>query len=133
MPGWRAPTEEEERLDSSAADTRYKSAVRWLIEYSRDRNRFPLVFKGNVSYGFRRNLYGLKPIGLRAATFCIAVNVGLLCWSYVEKAGQISPVGIVVSVISALTLVAWLAVVTPGWVRDAADGYTKALLSVCDS
>lgn len=129
---WHAPTEEDERSDSDAADARYESAVRWLLEFTRDRKRFPLVFKENVSYGFRRNLYGLKPIGLAVAVFCIAVNAGLLYWEYVEKAGEISPVGIVVAVVSALALVAWLVVVTPGWVRDAADAYTKTLLSSCD-
>jgi len=31
---------------------------------TRDRSRFPLLYKENVNYGFRRNLWGLKPFGL---------------------------------------------------------------------
>jgi len=39
-------------------------------------------------------------------------------------------IGIVASLGS---LFAWMTVVTPNWVRDAAEQYAKALLETCDS
>ena len=61
--GWSAPSQVDEAQDPVTAELVYDSAVRWLREMTRDRKRYGLVFKENVSYGFRRNLYGLILLG----------------------------------------------------------------------
>lgn len=53
--GWKAPSSEDESGDPDAARMAYESAVRWLREETRDGPGSRLVFKENVSYGFRRN------------------------------------------------------------------------------
>ena len=133
IPEWEAPSETEERDDPGTADARYDSAVRWLLEYTRDHKRFPLVFKENVSYGFRRNLYGLKPLGLAVAMLCIAMNAGALYLYQHDEASSLNPMGVVSLVLSLLAAVGWLILVGPSWVRDAADAYSKALLASCDA
>ena len=57
IPGWKSPTRQEEAEDQKHADSRYSSAVRWLLEYTRDTKQFHLVFTENISYGFRRNAH----------------------------------------------------------------------------
>ena len=129
---WKAPTELEERTNPEAADDRYDTAVRWFLEHARDRKQFPQVFKELVSYGFRRNLLGLKPFGLSIAIICTAVNAGAIFADFHSEAATIHFVGLASLAISLLAVAAWLSVVTRPWVRDAADAYAKALLAVCD-
>src|SRR6266496_1292586 len=56
VPGFKAPSPQEELRDASAADRRYDMATRFLIERTTDRAKFPKVFAHNCGYGFRRNL-----------------------------------------------------------------------------
>ena len=62
--GITLPTTEEEELDPDAADGVYDSCVKHLLEHTRDEKRFPLVLQENISYGFRRNLWGMKSAGI---------------------------------------------------------------------
>ena len=69
---YQLPTEEDELADPDSADAEYRRATLALIEATRDEARFPLIFAENTNYGFRRNLWGLKPIGVSiAATFAL--------------------------------------------------------------
>ena len=128
--GWVAPSPTDERRDKSKADLVYGSAIRWLREQTRDRKRYPLVFEENVSYGFRRNLYGLKPIGLCLAFLCTGANYFALKTSL----SNTTTIGSGVSslVLSLAAAVCWIAVVRRTWVRDSAEGYARALLGTCD-
>ena len=56
----KLPSVESEQIDPVAADDCYRGAVEWLLEATRSEKRFPLVRAENISYGFRRNLLGLK-------------------------------------------------------------------------
>lgn len=58
------PTPQQELDDPVTADDTYASAARWLLDRTRDRKRFPLLFKELVAYGFRRNCLGLRPIAI---------------------------------------------------------------------
>ena len=71
------PTKEEEESSPVSADTKYKSAIGSLLEATRDTSKFPLVFAENANYGFRRNLWGLRPIGTP-----IAVVLALGSWTF---------------------------------------------------
>lgn len=133
VPGWKAPTPEEELADHAKADSQYGSAVKWLLEYTRDTKKFPLIFAENISYGFRRNTLGLKPIGIllslisttQSVWWLYGINLGLIIANH---SGQI-----LVGIISLVMFLWWCCGVTKSWVRDAADAYAKALLAACDS
>lgn len=58
--GRPAPSAEEEEGNQAAADEFYDAACTWLRENTRDTKKFKLLFDENVSYGFRRNMLGLK-------------------------------------------------------------------------
>ena len=73
------PTREEESASPAAADEIYRAGVKWMLGKTRDKKRFALLFKENVSYGFHRNGFGLKWIG------CL---IGLVSISWLIIANQ---------------------------------------------
>ena len=127
---WQPPTPEEERADPAATDKRYDTAVKWLLENTRDRS---LVFKENVSYGYRRNLYGLRPLGLILAVLSAGANGAALYRTFDGSLESLSPTGVAALMVSIVATLAWLFVVNKAWVRDAADVYARALTSCCET
>lgn len=125
--GWTRPTSEEEIHNPAAADQRYDSAIRWLLEYTRDKKTYALVFNENITYGFRRNIYGLKPFGLIIAALSFLANAAAI---YVTA--SFVPVHIGSTVVALLAVFAWLFIVSEIWVRDAADAYAVRLLAACE-
>lgn len=130
------PTAEEERASPDGADQRYEACVRWLIEKTRDKKRFGLVFQELCNYGFSRNLWGLKPVGAVIAAVAAGLTAGRLLLDPGLK-GIAGPGGGLVPVVCGsvclLLLLVWLFCVTPGWVRTAAEAYADRLLAALDS
>lgn len=131
--GWKAPSQADEEFDRERAMSTYDSAVRRLRERTRDRRQFDLVFKENVSYGFHRNVYGLRWAGRPLALLCVVANSGALYYSASTEADPNLILGIGSLVFSAANAVVWLFAVKQRWVHEAADGYARALLAECDS
>jgi hypothetical protein len=71
------PTPEKERADPAEADDFYRRCGDWLREHTRDTKKFGILFEENVTYGFRRNLLGLKwpALGINVAivVFCVVM------------------------------------------------------------
>lgn len=59
-----APTEQDELNDLESADDFYLSAGNWLRDATRDSAKFKILYDELLTYGYRRNLLGLKPIAL---------------------------------------------------------------------
>jgi len=129
--GWEPPTRDEEVAQPTAADERYDSAVRWLLEHARSQERFPRVFRENVSYGFRRNLYGLRPVGTVLALAGLVMGLAFLGIPSF-KASSLPVLLLSQIVVSAGLLGVWRLVVDGSWVRDAGDAYAKELLATCE-
>jgi hypothetical protein len=130
-PSLLLPTKEQELGDPLAADHAYDAAARFLIAQTRDRTRFPLIFKENTNYGFRRNLWGMKPVGLPIALLATA---GCLALQFLLPATPATPttgwwVATGVTVTLALFWIFWI---TPSWVRIPAQAYAERLLEACD-
>src|SRR6267142_2503536 len=60
----KMPTVEDEKASPSGADKIYKTCGDYLLEKTRDAKKFALILRENTSYGFRRNLWGMKPAGI---------------------------------------------------------------------
>jgi hypothetical protein len=120
--GLDIPTAAEEQADPRKADQVYDAAVAVLREKTRDRARFPLVFEENRSYGFLRNLWGLRPTGI---TFAL----GALGASGTRAFLVPGPLTLTCAGVTAGVLGFWLLQVTPKWVRMAANAYARALLA----
>jgi hypothetical protein len=131
VPDMKLPSEEEEQQKPKAADEAYETCCRYLREVTRDKTRFPLVFAENVNYGFRRNLWGMKPAGL------ILSVVGFFCCVaaiFAPAAGWDTSLGISLagSAVNATLLVLWFLRISPAWVRVAADAYAERLLGASE-
>ncbi|MEW6466355.1 MAG: hypothetical protein AB1434_10720 [Pseudomonadota bacterium] len=132
------PSAEDERKDGDAADHVYAAATRWLLEKTRDKQRFPLLFAENVAYGFRRNCLGLKPfalvIALAAASWVIAssgvVDGATVRWDLLHSMPLNAWSSLAISLIACAV---WSLFVTPRTARTAAFAYADMLLRSCDA
>lgn len=131
--GCPVPTEEQEQSDSPGADQVYESCTKLAIRSTRETNRFRLVHLGLTEYGFRRNMLGLKPLGMSlSAVAC--VGAGMKAWLELEGAQElgeglrISAQTMVAGVLCTALLVVWFFVVKRSWVRPAAERYARFLL-----
>ena len=84
-----------------------------------------------MNYGFRRNLWGLKPLGLALSASSF---VACLASVWLTKDAPESQTGAAV-VASSLTLIVflfWTVLVNESWVRIPADAYAARLLESCE-
>jgi hypothetical protein len=58
------PSVDEERRDPRSAEDRRLAAVAWMLEATRGDAATSMLLAENVSYGFWRNMRGLRPIGI---------------------------------------------------------------------
>lgn len=135
------PDAEQEKADPAAADEAYQSGARWLLDHTRPdlAKQFDLLFRDNVSYGFRRNALGVRPLA-------ILVAIGCLLWTLVKEHalganGQIfdwsalthlSSPAIVSLSVSGVMLVVWIFFFTKTSLRTSAFSFAQMLLRTCD-
>jgi hypothetical protein len=125
--GESLPSPDEETLDPAGADAHYAVAVSALRQRTRNGPAFRLVAQQNAEYGLRRNCLGLRFVALAVAAAVLVVSAVLLAlqggtWHFVLAA-----------VVSILALLAWGFLVTPDWVRTAADLYAQRLMEAIES
>ena len=133
------PTAEEERDQPDRADHLYESATRWMLEQTRDSSRFSLLLSENIAYGFRRNMLGVKYIGVFvAASACgwaVIRSITVLPAQSPSFALQVLdlPAQNAIAIAGCLLLVfMWVVGTTKDRVQTAAFAYATRLLSACD-
>ena len=134
------PTEEEEEADPLDADTRYKEAVTSLREATRDSAKFPLVLAELTNYGFRRNLWGLKPIGISIALTLALLSWVLLIltiwgrpwpdpwWDVLVNPDSVAVIRLAVAIVDTVLAAFWLLWVRPSWIKIVDDAYAMRLM-----
>jgi flagellar biosynthesis protein FliQ len=121
------PSKSKEKEDPTAADNTYIAATRALIPLVRDApNDFPRVQEENVNYGFRRNLLGLKPIGLALVSACLVIDIAIAVF------GTTSVQLAVTAGIQLLVLLMWLVIVNATWVFEAGVTYAERLFEALE-
>ncbi|MEJ7745428.1 MAG: hypothetical protein WKF61_01485 [Luteimonas sp.] len=115
------PAAHEELEQPGTADEIYRAAAVWLIKRTRETQRFPLLFKENIHFGFQRNALGLRWIGLTIALGSIlwilfAAGVLSLKEPYFTQSQVPSmPTVMAVSLLFSLLMAGvWLFSITPG-------------------
>lgn len=138
------PDVNTESSSPADADGAYGSAVQWLKE--RCRGDSPLVEKENIEYGFRRNLRGMKWIGLLAALSAFLFSIGAIIlqnvsevsfsietvMQFAEGIANSPPPVVGATLIDALSIFGWTLFVNDRWVTGASEQYARALLAECD-
>ena len=76
----KPPSETDEAASPTAADRYYERACAWLRAATADTKRFHILFDENITYGFRRNLYGLKWSAIAVNALIVVVVGSMLIW-----------------------------------------------------
>lgn len=125
------PSAAEEHRDPEIADQAYAAAADALRPLTNDRKDFPFIFKELVAYGFNRNAYGSRWLGLcvalmtMAATFMHAEALHLQ-HPYFSKSG-LDTAHIIVIVFALVVGLLWCAHFTAETVKLAGFSYARRL------
>ena len=132
IPEIALPADEREESDSwSSVRASYESAADYLREATRDKAAFALVYAENVNYGFRRNLWAMKPAGMAACGVGIAI-VGWHAAGRYASGEPLTGLDAAAALICVAFLVLWVFRFTRAWVRTAADEYSLRLVSAAE-
>lgn len=128
------PTAADEEQNPAAARAFYELAGTWLREHTRDTKKFPILFNELVTYGFRRNLLGMRwpALGLNAAV--VVICAGLLWWRWPFDPDDGMTVRIIlVFVVATAHALYFLFVVSRDSVKAAAKTYARQLILSCEA
>lgn len=129
--GEEMPSRRQEAGNPNKADQVYEMAVRYLISRTRDTTAFRLIFLENCQYGFRRNMLGMRRVGLFLSTSACIATLGFAVESLHGLPIWRTGFTLVAAASLILTLV-WWRVVNPDWVQAAARNYAERLLDSLD-
>jgi hypothetical protein len=134
------PSPAQELGDLAAADNVYRSATKALIEKRRE-PRWNLLLQENASYGFRRNMLGLKPIAIMLAMLS-AIGTGAYWWFLggmprsapaAAALADVWPEPLLLIGLDLLVILAWSLLVNRDWVQRASTEYCVALFRTLDA
>jgi hypothetical protein len=133
IPKVKVPTADAEAKDPKAALEIYTVCIDKLRGHARSaKEKHPHVHSKNIHYGFRRNLWGVKPYGITVTVIALVI-VGAQLVGQLMAHQPVPPVQPIVVAVDALLLATWLFLVTPAWVMRAATLYAERLLEVLDT
>lgn len=140
LAGTPMPTKTDELLDASGADHRYRAATTQLIEARRGK-KYKLLHGENASYGFRRNLLGLRTTGIAVSLLSILIailaqlltaNNGGFSFATIQFGPNVPVTPLVALCFDVVFLALWIFEVTSQFVRQAANEYALALFRTLD-
>jgi len=126
IPNIEIPTHEEEKEDLKAADVIYDSCTKFLISRTRDASKYSLLFKENVNYGFRRNLWGMKTWAIWIIAICLLIHSYMIT-QYFTSIETINTKDWMLLSLFVLFLFFWLLIVNREWVKTTAFAYAERL------
>lgn len=121
-PGLHVPSKADEEADPAAADQCYDSMVRMLRTRTWGPKAYPMLFDENLSYGFRRNLLGIRAVGIAACLLGVgsgaaAAWMGHPAWPVIALSALIG---------------AFVLANTPGDVKRQGEKYARRLFMTVD-
>lgn len=126
------PSPEDEATDQDAADAFYAQCGNWLRENTRDAKVFPILFGENVTYGFRRNLFGVKSLALGLNLVIVALSTLILWRMGWDIEAQMGNKTLVVLIVAAAHAIYMLLAARRSAVWDASKGYGRQLILSCE-
>ena len=124
--GLQVPTEEEEDQDPELADEHFAACTAELRRLTRDKRTFGLVHKRLIDYGFRRNILGLRWIGLTIATAVSFLSALHIWWNW--DAAGLNGTLLVVGIVCIGVGLGWITLVNEKAVSLGAERYANSLL-----
>lgn len=121
----RIPTEIEENDDALNADGIYDSCAKYMISKTRDTNAYYLLFKENISYGFRRNLWGMKSWSIIIIIITLFIHLIFATNIFSDFIFTESEIGLIAFLF--FLLLFWIFIITRNWIKIAAFAYAERL------
>jgi hypothetical protein len=126
-----SPSVEEEASDPKSVDNFYTECFTYLRNSTYDTETFRVLFNENITFGFRRNLYGLRPYGV--AINLIALILAAFIHNFESELISISRSNVIIQGAFALLHAAYfIAAVTKASVIDASKTYARQLVMSCE-
>jgi hypothetical protein len=126
IPDIQMPTAQEENDKPDDADEVYNSCAKFLISKTRDTTKFNLLFKENVSYGFRRNLWAMKNFALSIIFLCLVTHFYFTTEGF-KVFNKFTTQSIGLFAFLLITILTWLFVITRDWIKLVAFSYAERL------
>lgn len=126
------PSLADEATDRAAVDAFYEQCGNWLRENTRDTKVFPILFGENATYGFRRNLFGVKWLALGLNLIIVALSAFILWrmgWDIEAPMGNKT---LVVLIVAAAHAIYMLLAARRSAVWDASRAYGRQLILSCE-
>jgi hypothetical protein len=131
LPDLAMPRAEQESANREHADDIYASCTNYLIERTRKGDENHLIHAENINYGYRRNLWAMKPAGLTLAVIAVLCCSGKILYS--ARTGELPIIPFAAAAGSAILMVWWAIRINPSWVRIAGEEYARRLLERCET
>ena len=131
--GQSVPSAYIETHSPRKADDFYRDCAAWLREQTRDTKRFKILFNENITYGFRRNLYGMKWFALPLNLVVVVATVAMLIEPRIFPGEPPPGLEVVVLVIAAIHGSLFTFGVSANAVREASDQYERQLALSCET
>jgi hypothetical protein len=128
LPNIKIPTAATEEKNQAAAASVWAACVDLIRGKCRGNEA---VMRENISYGWRRNTWAIKPAGIAAAGVCTIVVVAEL-GGLLYRHERINPIVPFIGGVN-LAMVLWWLTVTPDWVLRAANLYAERLIEALDA
>ncbi|MBE9490017.1 MAG: hypothetical protein IMY67_06965 [Bacteroidetes bacterium] len=110
----------------------YSSWTKILISKTRDIKTYPLIFKELTSYGFRRNLWGLRLIGITITVAFVIINIAFQIFNHSFSYLDYSVSFYISELFLLIFLSTWIFIINSEWVKIPAFGYGERLLEAID-
>jgi hypothetical protein len=125
------PTADYERLDAQAADLVYARAIRWLRDSTRTAP-FKLLLNENATYGFYRNMYGMKKVGLTVSALTVLVIGTFSLYRYSQDSYYDFSTFFLILGVAVIHAVYLLVAITEDAVKRASMAYARELFGAAD-
>lgn len=127
------PTEADEIERPDFANDFYRGASDWLRDQTRDVKRFNILFNDVISYGFRRNIRGLKPVAIVMNIVVTVIAIAILYYNpaYFATVPNIQDKLYIILLVVVLHTIYLILAVDDKGVREASISYGKQLIFSC--
>ncbi|CAL9623806.1 hypothetical protein [Streptomyces sp. enrichment culture] len=118
-----------ERANPGKADEAIEVAIGQIRSLTRDEAKFPLVRAENRSYGFHRNLYGIRWTGRSAALLVVLGVLAYMLWlANVGHQPALTLANSLALLATVVCLAIWWVLPSPVRMKNAAERYAYELL-----
>lgn len=131
LPGLGLLTDDRDRDDPAGSREAINRYIVHLRERTRDVATFPVVQDANADYGFRRNVFALRPVALVVSLAAVAGSLLALVAILAGALGR-APAPVVVAAVACSAAALWWWRLGPAWVRVQADRYANALFDAAE-